>query len=208
MNNNNEFPEITESEAVNESGANIFEKTEIPSAEAIESLSISSIVYDVFSSFMTAMIIVCVMFTFLFRLVCVDGDSMKNTLHNGEWLIISNFFYEPEYKDIIIASREISNQKPIVKRVIGVGGDVVDIDFNTHQVKVNGVVLEEPYIAEPTSRKGETVFPLTVPEGYVFVMGDNRNNSLDSRFSAIGLISENRLLGKTVLRLNPFGKVD
>ncbi len=184
------------------------EITDITQNENIEKLSFASIMYEFFSTFMTAMITVCVVFTFFFRLVCVDGDSMKNTLHDGEWLIITSFYYEPEYKDIIIASREMTNEPSIVKRVIGVGGDIVDIDFDTHQVKVNGIVLEEPYIAEPTTLKGETVFPLTVPEGYIFVMGDNRNFSLDSRSAEIGLISENRLLGKTILRLNPFGKVE
>ena len=92
---------------------------------------------------------------------------------------------------------------PIIKRVIAVGGDTVDINFNTHEVFVNGNRLDEPYIAQPTALHYDVEFPLTVDEGKLFVMGDNRNDSLDSRSSAIGLVDERYVLGKALLRFFP-----
>lgn len=88
--------------------------------------------------------------------------------------------------------------------MIGVGGDTVDIDFDNHTVSVNGEVLDEPYINEPTTLSYDIEFPLVVPEGYVFVMGDNRNDSLDSRSSKIGLIDERYILGKALVKAFPF----
>jgi signal peptidase I len=144
----------------------------------------------------------------VFRLAVVDGDSMNNTLHNQETLIISNFMYEPENNDIIVFTSP-SYKNPLVKRVIAVGGQTVDIDFENWKVTVDGKVLQEDYVnylpyAEMDSF--DVSFPLTVPEGYVFVMGDNRNNSSDSRSSKVGFVDERYILGKVELRLLPFNK--
>jgi signal peptidase I len=165
----------------------------------------AGMLYDLFSSVVYALLLVCIIFTFFFRLVSVDGESMENTLHDRDWLVIASFLSAPERGDIVIISREESNERPLVKRVIAVGGDEIDIDFVTHTVRVNGQVQNEPYIKEPTARKGELDFPLTVPEGHVFVMGDNRNESLDSRFSAVGFVDTNKILGKKAIRIFPFG---
>jgi len=160
-------------------------------------------VYDFFGSISGALFTVFIVFTFLFRMVDVDGDSMLNTLSDGDWLCISSLYFEPEYGDIVIISRENTNEPPIVKRIIGKENDVIDIDFHNNTVSVNGKILDEPYVSTPTQRSFDVSFPLTVPENCVFVLGDNRNHSLDSRSSLVGFVDENRILGKVLVRLTP-----
>ncbi len=169
-----------------------------------------------------AIIAVVIIFTFLFRVATIDGDSMKNTLIDGEKIIISNLNYKAEQGDIVVISRNIENSTqdqtayntPIIKRVIAVGGQTVNIDFRLGKVYVDGKELEEPYISSPTHNKADVEFPLYVPEGYIFVMGDNRAESLDSRFSSIGeggLVDERYILGHAIYRLFPFeraGRLD
>ena len=148
---------------------------------------------------------VAIFIIFTFRIVGVDGNSMKNTLQDGNWLIVSNFNYSPKPKDIVVITQPNVRHEPLIKRVIGVSGDKIDIDFLSGTVYVNDKALEENYIAEPTYTRGDMQFPLVVPEGKVFVMGDNRNDSWDSRFSAVGFVDERYLMGKAALRIFPFG---
>lgn len=171
-----------------------------------------------------SVIVVVVLFTFVFRMVAIDGDSMNNTLFNGERVIISNMFYEPKRGDIVVISRNTENsseadsyKQPIIKRVIAVEGDRVDIDFEAGIVYVNGEALKEKYIKEPTftgQGEGYVDFPLVVKENCVFVLGDNRNNSMDSRSKSIGdngQINVKYILGRAILRifpLNKFGGID
>lgn len=180
----------------------------IEQTEPVEKLSFAGVLYDLTSSVVYAMLFVCILFTFFFRMVSVDGESMENTLHDRDWLAISSFLSAPERGDIVIISREETNERPLVKRVIAVGGDEIDIDFVTHIVRVNGEVQNEPYIKEPTAYKGDLDFPLTVPDGHVFVMGDNRNESYDSRFSAVGFVDVNKILGKKAIRIFPLATSD
>ena len=152
------------------------------------------------------------LFTFVFRLAVVDGDSMKNTLHNQELLIISNLMYTPEENDIIVFNAPSHSKEPLVKRIIATAGQTIDMDPETWTVTVDGVPLDETYINRTTGSMNITVgspvsFPLTVPEGYVFVMGDNRTNSLDSRDTRIGLVDERYVLGKVIFRLSPLDKI-
>ena len=153
------------------------------------------------------------LFTFILRLAVVDGNSMMNTLHNKEMLIISDLMYTPDNGDIIVCN-SYGYPNPVVKRVIAKGGQTVDIDFENWVVTVDGKELDEPYVRKidgaPMKDLGVS-FPLTVPEGYVFVLGDNRNESLDSRDARIGLIDERHILGEVKFRIAPldkFGKVD
>lgn len=143
----------------------------------------------------------------LFRVVVVVGGSMYDTLHNGDrLLLLSNTVYtEPKQGDIIVASKKsFANGECIVKRVIATEGQTVEIDFLTGEVKVDGVVLEEDYIYTPTTANDQPrYFKQTVGEGQVFVMGDNRGNSLDSRSSVIGLIDEREILGKAIFLISP-----
>lgn len=159
---------------------------------------------------------VVLLFTFCVRLCQVSGDSMMKTLVDGEKLLVSNVFYEPECEDIIVFHQTGYLNEPVVKRVIAVGGEKIQIDFDTWTVTVtdkNGKerVLEEDYIFLDDNIRTISDYdfsePMEIPEGYIFVMGDNRYNSRDSRDSDIGLVDERRVLGKVICRLTPFDKM-
>lgn len=152
------------------------------------------------------MAVVMLTFMLLFRIVVVSGSSMYNTLLDGDWLLlVSNVFYnEPEYGDIIVARKDsFRDGEPIIKRVIATEGQTVDIDFLNGIVYVDGVALEEDYIFTPTTNEEGMQFPLTVEEGCIFVMGDNRGRSLDSRDPEIGLVDEREILGRALFLLFP-----
>lgn len=158
-----------------------------------------------------AVFTVILTFIYIARPVTVDGASMYPTLENGEKLITSNFNYTPDYGDIIVFTKESFSEESVVKRIIATGGQVVNIDYKTGEVTVDGVVLKEDYINELTHLQGDVSFPVTVPEGELFVMGDNRNHSSDSRVTEIGFVAEELILGQVVMRifpLNKIGKVD
>ncbi len=161
--------------------------------------------YDIVNSVESAVVIIFLIFTFVFRAVGVVGDSMLPTLNDGDWLAVTSYKKSYGRNDIIIITQPNDRDEPLVKRIIGLGGDEIDIDFDEHLVFVNGRLVNESFISEPTSYRGDVEFPLTVPEGYVFVMGDNRNKSLDSRSKEIGFIDEKYILGKAKYRVYPFG---
>lgn len=140
--------------------------------------------------------------SFIFTIALVDGDSMLPTLHNGDRLVVWRLGYEAQRGDIIVLQQD--GKKPYIKRIIAVEGDVVDIDYQAHTVSVNGKVLDEDYILEPTIRRGDIIFPMQIEKDCVFVLGDNRNNSSDSRFTDVGQVREEDIMGKATLRLFPF----
>lgn len=149
--------------------------------------------------------VMAVLMLFL-RIIVVDGPSMERTLLNGDYmLLVSNMFYkEPKHGDVVVVSKQAyDNGKPIVKRVIATEGQTVDIDFNEGVVYVDGVAQDEPYTKTLTTLKEGTVFPLVVEEGKVFVMGDNRNNSKDSRSTQIGQVDKREVLGKVAFIIFP-----
>ena len=165
-----------------------------------------------------AILAVVLCFCFLFRVATIEGDSMKDTLHNSEKVIITNLFYTPSAGDIVVISRNTENsvytmdasKKPIIKRIIATAGQTVDIDFEEGVVYVDGIALDEPYTRTPTNLKYDIDFPVTVDEGCVFVLGDNRNDSLDSRSSQIGdygMIDTRYILGHAICRIFPFDKI-
>lgn len=162
-----------------------------------------SLMYDAIESVKGAVIVVFLIFAFVFRAVGVDGDSMYPTLKDGDWVAVSGVTANIESGDIIVSTQPWERNVPIVKRVIAVGGDTVYIDFDDNAVYVNGEKLYEPYIAELTRVRYDIDFPITVDEGKLFVMGDNRNVSLDSRSSKIGMIDERYVLGKVIFRFYP-----
>ena len=126
-------------------------------------------------------------------------------------MLVSNVGYTPEKGDVVVLTKDSFLPVPIVKRVIATEGDTVDINFETGEVSVNGVVQDEPYIAEETFTVFDVDFPQTVPENCIFVLGDNRNNSTDSRYSGLGMVDTRYLLGKVLWRiypLNSFGSVE
>lgn len=173
-----------------------------------------------------AVISVVVLFSLVFRVATISGDSMLNTLIGenritgkvGDKVIITNLGYEPKNGDIVVVSRNAENtvesqqnsDEPIIKRVIAVGGQTVDIDFEKGIVYVDGKALKEDYISSKTVNKYDVQFPVYVPEGYIFVLGDNRAASLDSRNSLIGengLIDTRYVLGHAIFRIFPFDRI-
>jgi signal peptidase I len=132
---------------------------------------------------------------------------MVPTLQDGDQMLVSNVGYTPEKGDIVVLTKDEFLPVPIVKRVIATAGDEVDIDFETGEVSVNGEVLDEPYIAEKTYTYFDVEFPQTVPEGCIFVLGDNRNNSTDSRYGELGMVDTRYILGKVLCRIYPISKI-
>lgn len=149
---------------------------------------------------------ILLVFLLLFRVIVVSGDSMYKTLWDGDYLLLlSNLFYnEPKQGDIVVISKKtFDDGTPIVKRVIATEGQTVDIDFANGVVYVDDVPLEEPYTNSPTYDTSGTHFPLTVDEGCIFVLGDNRGVSKDSRSWEIGQIDKREVLGKALYRFLP-----
>ena len=168
--------------------------------------------YTVLHDFVYILAAVTILFVFVIRVVSVSGPSMMPTLENKEYVaLLSNMLcrsYEPG--DVVVATvPTFDDARPIVKRVIAVEGQTIDINFGNGEVRVDGELLMESYINELTRTnfpKGMS-YPLTVPEGCVFLMGDNRNNSTDSRHADIGCVDTDYILGKVILRIFPFGRI-
>ena len=152
---------------------------------------------------LTAIVLV---FLLLFRIVVVSGPSMNATLIHGDYLVLMNniFYQQPRQGDIVVVSKDSYKQgEPIIKRVIATEGQWVDIDFDAGVVYVNGTALVEPYTNTPTNLYEGVDFPLMVQEGCVFVMGDNRNESKDSRSMEIGQVDKREILGKAIFLFLP-----
>lgn len=213
--------------------------TSVPEKE-VKKESLISFIFDFAEIFIFSIVAVLLIFAFLFRPALVDGNSMRDTLYDNEVVLINEAFYEPKIGDIVVFHLTgTSLNKPLVKRIIATEGQTVEIDFKNAKIKVDGAVLEEdhgyffgeqvnpfdessaylPYngymlksgYPQEFFDRGELVYRATVPEGHVFVMGDNRNHSLDSRFGEVGFVDCRRILGRADTRVYPFnkfGKID
>lgn len=161
--------------------------------------------YEWVQALVCSVLAVVVVFTFAIRLIGVDGHSMVPTLQDGDRLLVLNsmLYHDYQYGDIVVLRKDSFLEEPIVKRVIATEGQTVDIDFTTGSVYVDGKFLKEDYINELTFLEEGTEFPLTVPKGSIFVMGDNRNHSSDSRDSRLGTVDARYVIGKAVILAFP-----
>ena len=165
--------------------------------------------YDWIQSLMAALIFCVLLFSFVVRLIDVNGPSMNPTLYEGNKLLVSDVLYKPKAGDIVIFKNvdENNEEKALVKRVVATEGQEINIDFEKGIVYVDGEPLDEPYVAEPIHSKLDFIGPKTVPTGCVFVLGDNRNSSRDSRARSIGMVDERLILGKVYAIVYPIGEI-
>lgn len=170
----------------------------------------NSDLYEWVQALVCSVLGVVLLFTFVIRMIGVDGRSMVPTLQHGDRLfVVTSMLYDNyQHGDIVVLRKDTFLEEPIVKRVIAVGGQTVDIDFDTGSVYVDDELLKEDYINELTFLEEGMEFPLTVPEGSIFVMGDNRNHSSDSRDSRLGTVDNRYVIGKAVLLVFPGPSAD
>lgn len=173
-----------------------------------EKKKIVSFLKETFSSIFIIILITTIILQF-FSIAVVDGHSMDSTLYDSEKVLLFQKAYsfnkQPQRGDIIVVKKKVENGDYIIKRVIGESGDELKIENN--EVYINGKLIDEPYIYEPMVNN--EYISITIPEGYVFVMGDNRNRSLDSRSSDIGLVDiDNEIVGKAIFNISDFSKVE
>lgn len=172
-----------------------------------EKQSFGSELFDWAEALVFALAVLVLTCAFIVRPSSVDGDSMYPTLHDKDQLLVSSLAYSvPSRGDVVVLMADDFMENPLVKRVIGIGGDVINITENG-DVSVNNETMLEPYINEQTVFLGDVEFPFTVPQGQVFVMGDNRNASSDSRLNQVGTVPYEKIIGRVVVRLFPFNRM-
>ncbi len=164
-------------------------------------------IYETAECIIIAFVVIVALILFVFRAVSVDGDSMLPNMHDGDRIITTNFLYTPQKGDVVVIDENTNYGKPLIKRVIASEGDKIFIDFATGDVYINDEKLSEEYIYEKIAVQEKENINMIVPEGYVFVMGDNRNYSLDSRDPSIGLINEKNILGKAFFQMYPLNDI-
>ena len=180
------------------------EKTQEKELEGKDALKVD--LYFWLQALVMVLVALILIFTFVGRIIGVVGSSMYPTLHDGDLLLLQSIGYTPKQGDVVVLTKEFdAADGPIVKRVIATGGQHVVIDYDAGTVTVDGEVLDEPYINEPMDPPlGESLTDVVVPEGSIFVMGDNRNHSSDSRDVTLGTVDERYVLGRAIWVLLPF----
>ena len=164
--------------------------------------------YEWYYCLLVALILCVLLFAFIVRTIDVSGTSMVPTLYDSDKMLVSGLFYKPKVGDIVVFKKdEYDPNKALVKRVIAVEGQEINMDFENGIVYIDGVPIAESYISELTHNKLDFIGPKTVPEGCVFVMGDNRNMSIDSRKKEIGMLDNRLILGKAYAVIYPLSEV-
>lgn len=168
----------------------------------------SATCFDWLESLMQALVLVVIVMAFFIRPVSVKGTSMLNTLHDADKVIVLKYGYVPKNGDVVVISPVKNLKDAIIKRVIATEGQTISIDFTDGSVTVDGKKLDEPYIRERMwlQGDGDITYPYVVPKGHCFVMGDNRNGSLDSRFKEVGIIPNEKIVGKASMVIFPFSR--
>lgn len=164
--------------------------------------------YDWINSIIAALIVCVLVFVFAARMVNVVGSSMYPTLEKDDKIVICNLFYTPKQGDIVVLRKETFMDDPIVKRVIAVEGQTVNIDFESGIVYVDNVAINEPYLNDLTHERENFEGPYTIPEGCVFVMGDNRNASTDSRAASLGAVDTRYIMGRVYATVFPIKNIE
>lgn len=172
-----------------------------------QKMSFTSLIFDATESFVLAIVIAVVLLTLVVRTGFVDGSSMEPTMYENDRYLLSDLFYTPAQNDIIVFSPDVKNneEKLWVKRIIATEGQKVYVNPDDNLVYIDDVLLSESYLVQPTF-PGTTENPITVPEGYVFVMGDNRAVSHDSRSADLACVDTRRIIGRLIVRVFPFNK--
>lgn len=195
-----EQPELTENGSPNE------EQKGTPEKKKQETLTLGQELYQTLQSVVGIILVIIFLFTFVARITVVDGPSMENTLQNGNIVLTWALGYTPKQGDVVVLTKSAFREQSIIKRVIATEGQTVDIDYYISTVYVDGVALAEPYIKEQmrVPAYAGAIDHVTVPEGCIFVMGDNRNDSSDSRLPTIGVVDTRCVIGQAVLVVFPF----
>lgn len=167
----------------------------------------SATCFDWLESLTQALVLVVIIMAFFLRPVSVIGTSMLNTLHDADKVIVLKYGYVPKNGDVVVISPVNNLDEAIIKRVIATEGQTLSIDFTDGSVTVDGKKLDEPYIRERMWVQGDGEIPKVIPKGYSFVMGDNRNGSLDSRFKEVGLIPNEKIIGRASFVIFPFNRM-
>ena len=181
------------------------EKKEID-LKSTEELTATHEIYDWVSCVATALVLCVLLFCFFARVIDVKGQSMENTFFDGHKVVITRLAGKYRQGDIVVLQKNTYSDYPIIKRVIATEGQTIDIDFESGLVYIDGEVYDEPYVKELTYNREDFSGPVTVPEGCIWVMGDNRNHSQDSRYAYIGCVDTRCVLGKVILRIWPINK--
>lgn len=161
-------------------------------------------IFDIIQVLLQSIAIIAILFVFFFRISTVNGSSMNPTLQHKDILVLSTMEFEHKRGDIVVVSQPNYMNEVLIKRIVGLPGEVVDIN-SSGKVTINGTVLDESYTSEDIVKMGDIAFPHTVKEGCVFVMGDNRNASTDSRFAGVGDIDVRYIVGQAKFRVLPLG---
>lgn len=174
--------------------------------EPEEPESLGRELYYMLENLVIGLAVLILLFSFVGRIIVVDGTSMVPTLQDRDLMVVRSIGYTPKQGDVVVLTQRSYSDQALVKRVIATGGQSVLIDYTAGTVSVDGVVLDEPYINEAMMPKGD-ITAITVPEGCLFVMGDNRNHSLDSRFYEVGIVDERSVLGQAIFVVFPFSSL-